>query len=255
MQAAYNFFGVSESLPKSIKKERLRVTPRDLEIIKYVIDMKFALIENIHSMFFQETRFGNVSGSLIWTKQRVRKLIEEDFLRYEDIFAKAKPVVATQKGFLYLKNSWPSDTINRPATSIDLRTFNHDLKVNNFRCYLHKSQNISSWISEKQIAEANEYKNLFTNEYRPDGIYIDLDGKRNAFELEISRKSKDRYKLKIRKYIQLILKGSHSPKIIDGIHYVCENPEIKKIIENETRLFRQSFRVDALSDFQDGFDL
>lgn len=254
MQAAYNFFESPDTTPlKKNRSEKLRVTERDLNIIRFVIDMKFASIENIHLMFFYETKIGDTSNSLIWTKQRIRKLVNFGFLKYDNHISKTKTIIATTKGYLYLKNSHTDSPVIRPSSFLDSRTYNHDLKVNNFRCELEKFKLISFWTSERQISESSFYQNIFSKEFRPDGIYTDRNGIKVAFELEISRKSKPRYKLKIKKYIDLILKNQNNFSVFDKVHYVCENPIVKSIIEKETRLFKAQFQVDLLSNSKIGF--
>lgn len=253
MQTAYNFFDSPEKVTrKKFTPEKLRVTDRDLKIVQFVIEMKFASIENIHLMYFYETKIGETSCSLIWTKQRIRKLINFGFLKYEDHLSTTKAVVATSKGYLYLKNSRTDDTIIRPAGSVDPRTFEHDLKVNNFRCELEKTKLISSWISERQLSENPYYQKMFSKEFRPDGIYTCLNNQKIAFELEISRKSKLRYRQKIKKYIDLILQTETSISAFNRVHYVCAHPNVKTIIERETRLFKNSFQIDLLSDLKYG---
>ena len=61
MQTAYTFFDAQIPQQKLIQKENFRLTARDLDIIEFVLEMKFSTIEDIHSKFFKYTKQGEKS--------------------------------------------------------------------------------------------------------------------------------------------------------------------------------------------------
>ncbi len=250
MQTAYSFFEL-ERKPKSIpRKEGLRITARDLEILKFVLEMKFSIIPDIQMKFFCCGQNGQSSKSLIWTKQRIQKLVAVDFLKFEHQASIKNPIVATPKGYFFLKNSLSKSELCRPLFSIDNRTFEHDLQVSKLRIQMECTEKASDWISERQLCDNSEYSNYFSNEYRPDGIYTSETGQKVAFELEIARKSKSRYQQKIRRYIDLLLNQNMKSKPFDLVHYVCDKPEVLNILESDSQLFRPFFKFELLSKFQ-----
>lgn len=247
MSTAYSFIDI-QAAPKSFPTAKgFRFTDRELDILEFVLEMKFSTLEDIHSKFFKLTKDGTVSNSLIWARQRISKLIKSEYLQILTDVCARPLYVLTQKGFLFLKNSRLSKNFCRPLFEVDGRFFDHDQRVAQARIALEKSGVVRSWIAERQLSEIEEFKKYLSAEFRPDGIYETFDGQKIAFELEIARKSKDRYQQKVKRYIQLITDGGHQP-IFNQVHFVCEKENVMRLIQDQTELFQPCFKFNLISE-------
>ena len=248
MQSAYCFFETSNLNQKVNSQKRFRLTSRDLDILEFILEMKFSTIEDIHFKFFKVTRFGLESNSLTWSKQRIQKLIKCEFLQFLTSICAKPLLVITQKGYLYLRNSRVDKNYCRPMYEVDGRTYDHDQRVIKNRLAMESKGISKDWISERQLSEVEEVKKLLPTEFRPDGLYLDSQGQKVAFELEISRKSKERYQQKIKRYIQVIMESQGSQKIFDSVHYVCEKHNILELLKSEAAIFQTLFRFSLESE-------
>ena len=78
--------------------------------------------------------------------------------------------------------------------------------------------------------------------------YITPEGEKVAFELEIARKSKERYQTKIKRYIQVMSEPQVASSLFDSIHYVCEKEKILDLIKSEVALYRPLFKFSLESE-------
>ena len=247
MQTVYNFLDMPFQSEKVYKKESFRITSRDMDILEFILDMKFSTIEDIHSKFFKLTKFGERSSCLRWARERVANLVKSDFLKpVKDVCHKTLYIV-TSNGYFYLRNSRPECTSARPLQSVDGRTYEHDQKVIQIRTALETSGEIKKWISERQLSEIEEFRQILPTEFRPDAIYETSRGQKVAFELEIARKSKERYQQKIKKYIHLITENAQQP-VFDQVHFVCEKETVLTLIQGYTELFQPLFKFNLISE-------
>jgi len=246
MQTSYTFFDVPVVRQSLIQKDNFRLTTRDLDIIEFILEMKFSTIEDIHSKFFKFNKLGEQSTCLRWARERIAHLVKADYLKTVKDVCHKTLYIATNKGYLFLKNSRFDRLFSRPLTDVDGRTYDHDQKVIQIRNKFEESGFVKSWISERQLSEFDEYRKILPTEFRPDAIYINQNGNRIAFELEIARKSKERYQQKIKKYIDLIIHGGPSP-IFDQVHIVCEKETVLQLIQDQTELFQPYFQFNLLS--------
>ena len=247
MQTSYTFFDMPFYTPKVTKAETYRVTSRDMDILEFVLEMKFSTIEDVHSKFFKLTKAGEKSSCLRWSRERVANLVKSDFLKAVKDVCHRTLYIVTSKGYLYLRNSRIDSLCSRPLQSVDGRTYDHDQKVIQIRLALEESGAVNKWISERQLSEVEEYRQFLPTEFRPDAIYHSKDGLKIAFELEIARKSKERYQQKIKRYIQLMLENGNQP-IFDQVHFVCEKETVMNLIKDYTELFQTHFKFDLVSD-------
>lgn len=148
----------------------------------------------------------------------------------------------TQKGYRFLKNSRPTKNYCRPLFDVDGRIFDHDQRVVQVRIALESSGLIKEWISESQLSEIDEVKKYLPTEFRPDAIYINPQGQKVAFELEIARKSKDRYHKKIKRYIQVMTEGNSLSRIFEI--------NLKSDMETLLKFSKYVAQADRINDLQ-----
>lgn len=248
MQTAYCFFELPV-FERTVRTTRgFRLTDRELDILEFVLEMKFSTLEDLHSKFFKVTKWGSTSNSLIWARQRIFQLVKSEMIQLLTEVCSRPLYVITQKGFLFLRNSRPEKNYCRPLFDVDGRTFDHDQRASQVRIALEFSGTATNWISERQLSEIEEVKKFLPTEFRPDGIYTDSMGKKIAFELEIARKSKDRYRQKVKRYIQVMTELKGSPSIFEGVHYVCEKQTVLDLIRSEVALYQPLFRFSLESE-------
>lgn len=253
MQTAYCFFGTEIERPLEPKRSSsgrgFRFVSRDLDILEFILEMKFSDLEIIHQKFFSMTSSGTPSTSDTWARQRIQNLLKAGMLLKVSDVCKQPLLTVTQKGFFYLQNRKPSDGRPRPLLSVDARTFEHDRIVSQIRIALEKSGACTSWISERTLYESEIITRQLSTEYRPDGIYLDFERKKVAIEVELSRKSKDRYTQKIKRYIRLMTENVSESRAFDTVHYVCQKPQILELLRSETQIYSSFFKFSLLSDF------
>lgn len=248
MQTSYTFFDMPFVAEKVTKIESFRVTPRDLDILEFILEMKFSTIEDIHSKFFKLTKAGEQSSCLRWARERIANLVKSNFLAtVKDVCHKTLYIV-TSKGYLYLRNSRPLRTYPRALQSVDGRFFDHDQRVAQSRIALENSGMVAEWISERQLSEIDEVKKYLGADFRPDAIYTTTEGKKVAFELEIARKSKERYQTKIKRYIQVMNEPKLAASLFESVHFVCEKEKILNLIKSEVALYQPLFRFSLESE-------
>jgi hypothetical protein len=248
MQTAFCFFDSQISTPKIIKEKSLKLQPRDLEILGFILEMKFATLENIHAKFFSTTRFGQSSTSTDYARQRIAILISEGLLDIKTSYDNTGLYLTTRKGYYTLKNFKQTEELCRPITDIDIRTLAHDQRVTQTRIALENSGLANNWISERRLSETEEVKKYLSSEFRPDAIYMNSTGEKVAFELEIARKSKERYRQKIKRYIEVMTTGEATQRIFNKVHYVCEKENILELIKYETQLYQSLFQFSLESE-------
>lgn len=249
MQTAFSYLGIKEIKKQNKPKSILKTTSRDLEIIHFILEMKFSSIDVVHEKFFSTTRFGLKSRSLDYTRQRLGDLIRYGLIEKVDTFLKTGLYQTTQKGYFLLRNSNFERPTPKPIFGVDIRTFDHDLKVSNIRVELEKNEKAIDWISERSLCEDERYRSLFTNEFRPDAIYRCPDGSKVAFELELSRKSKDRYKQKLNRYIQVMTNPIENNRIFEKVHYVFKDLKLLEYVKSETQLYQPLFNFSLETEF------
>lgn len=170
------------------------LTERDLEIFQFVCEMKFARTEDIYQKFFKNLESGNIAASDLWTRKRLFQLEKGGFLKSRKLPGeKSTFYTATNKAFMALKNICPEKALCTPLLSIDYRTYGHDLQVLKYRLLLEENNKITNWVSDRMMKQNQEFDKDFGASDVPDGLFLDSDGRKFAFELEISRKSKSKY--------------------------------------------------------------
>lgn len=248
MQTAYCFFDQPIFKSKVTSEEGFRITSRDLDILEFVLEMKFATIQDIHAKFFRFTRSGQESSSLRWARERIANLINTKMIEPLKEVCHKTLYVLTQRGYLYLRNSRTQKNFCRPLLDVDSRTYDHDQRVIQLRIALESSGVAKEWISERQLTEIEEVRKYLPTEFRPDAIYINSQGQKVAFELEIARKSKERYQQKVKRYIQVMTESQGANRIFESVHYVCEKQTILELIKDETQLFQPLFQFSLESE-------
>ena len=231
------------------KEEKLRITSRDLEILQFILEMKFGSVEDIHLKFFKITQTGFESKNDWCTYLRLRKLTNAGLLRSDNSVGARRVYVITEKGYFFLRNSNLAESVCKPLFKIDQRTFNHDYIINQVRVLLERSRGINSWRSERALSEDDEFRKILPKEFRPDGLYINQEGHRVAFEMEIAVKATARYEQKVKRFIQ-IMQRPEQLRLFDKAHFVCAKKSVMEKLVQKSQLFQSQFQIELLEDIK-----
>jgi hypothetical protein len=229
------------------KNASVRLTSRDLDILEFINDMKFASVKEIHERFFVR-RFDQENRPIFAARNRLYLLSAAGLLTTEKI---ADPdltaFVVTQQGVAQLLNFKPMRTHPKPLGKVDLAVFQHDYAVLKARLFLEKHGTVSAWMSERLMEAELKITGGLATDYHPDAIYVLPNGERVAFEYERTQKNKDRYQKKVDKFYDLI-KSSDAPAF-HKVQYVCAATAIQKALSTMTEMYRELFQVELVEDF------
>ncbi len=239
-------------IQKSEIKKQIQLTKRDLEILEFVLEMKFSDLKTIHQKFFTVTKSGHKSVSDWWARERVGLLKKHGFLTAKRIsFSGTSYFLATQLAQMALSNMCEGRSFVQPLDEIDIRTFEHDRLVIEARCALERLGRATKWYSERRL-KSEQYLTLgLARRYQPDAIYVNKLNEPVAFELEIAPKTIDRYEEKIRKYLEII----RSKKGFRAVLFVTKNDSVFNTLSELTRRYQGEFKVEKLGDLLDSNDV
>ncbi len=173
------------------------VTDRDVNVIKYVYEMKFCRSVDVYEMFFR----GDGSKSSRYAFIRMKKLADEGFLIvFNNKLYRSRFYYISEKGLNLIRNRFRNNFFpKRAPTKMDTRYFEHDYYVTKCRSALTQKKLASDWISERVLihdifTKNGEYRSKhmlqnLKNSSIPDGLFKTRRGEICAFELEFTLKS------------------------------------------------------------------
>lgn len=192
----------------SVKRDRraresglnFRLTPRDIEILGFLLDQKFASLEQLYFRFF-DARLkvtDPLPSNLFVTRQRLQILRRAGLVSTERVYSEAKSLyLLTPQGFQVFQSKRPQDAYAPAMRSIDFRNYEHDTKVNDCRIAIERTGKMMKWLPERRIRmkgfESQYSYQELPEDIVPDGIFISSKGERIAFEIEVSPRKKSRY--------------------------------------------------------------
>lgn len=235
--------------------ENTFLTTRDLAIISYVSEMKFASLQDLHFRFFKTLKNGNESNSMWWARERLGALEKSGFIDRKYAFdERVSYYLGTNKGYKILQMKRPEGHAVRPVDKINHNTFNHDKLVIEIRNKMEAMDEVKQWFSDRMLFCFPELNSHVDKWNQPDGIYINQAGEGIALEVEISRKTNEHYREKIKKYINIIRKQDSPTGSIKSILYVTANTSTHNAIVAETKLFQQYFTIMSIEEFRTKYD-
>lgn len=235
--------------PKTNKTSSINVTDRDLEIIEFICEMKFASLEDVFEKFFKNNLDGSSAKNDLWARKRLLQLEQSKFLTSHKLHQEKTPYyTATLKGYYALTNLNPEKLICKPVGGLDVRNYAHDKLVLKCRLALETQKKIKSWTSDRKLKTFSDLSGGLSANHIPDGIFESSAGEKIAFELEIARKAKSRYQDKVSKYVSHMRSNETSRKF-ENVLYVCAKETVKELITKETKVFGKLFRVLSMQEF------
>ena len=169
--------------PKKIK-QGIRLTERDLEIIRWINSHRAATVEQVAR---------KLGLSVFTVKKRLSELKSCDYLVYEKLFHE-KPGVyrAGAKGAAVTGDSLP-------VARLTLGSYEHDLQLVDLAVSLEQKTGVQ-WQTDRQLRHEKGLKGVGAPGHIPDGILIFPGGDRVAVELELSPKGAGRLEKILRDY-------------------------------------------------------
>ncbi len=234
---------------KKVINRNVILTDRDFEILKFILEMKFSSSEEVFIKFFKITKSLADAKSDLWAKKRLLQLENSNFLKSVKVLGGLrKYYIPTLKAYFALSNFYTESKLCKPTHTIDFRTFHHDRLVLQARLTLEELRGINQFISERELKASGIITQHLTNQYIPDGIYLDSNNKKIALELEIAIKSKSRYRDKINKYVN-VMRSEKTGLIFQKAHYLCAKESLKNYLVKETRIYGDLFKIETINEF------
>ena len=238
---------------KVSNNEKIFLTTRDLEIISYCCEMKFASLEDLHFKFFKTLKNGQESNSLWWARERLAALEKDGFIERQYAFdERVSYYLGTVKGFKTLELRLPASQNVRPVEKINHNTFSHDKMVIEVRNKLEAMGKVKTWHSDRKLFMFSDLNPHVDRWNQPDGIYVKHSGETIAVEIEISPKAKDHYRSKVKTYVD-ICRSQNTKFKFNHIVYVTGNAATHKFIHEETKIYSQYFTVMSIEDFRENY--
>lgn len=229
---------------------QFRLTERDLELMRFICEMKFASTTNVYENFFKVLKTGDESKSRRWVQRRLRRIESEGLLmRMFSHQIRESLFVTTPKGYRVCEEVISSRKLPRPSFGINYNTFDHDWLMIRIRRALEKSGEARVWFSERVLLANPDLLDGFSQDYFPDGVYEAPDGTLIAVELEISRKVRSLYREKLNRYVKYMRETNGSKTAIKSVTILVAKTAVRKVIEDEARIFGDYFRILPLGEF------
>lgn len=223
-----------------------KITGRDVEICKFILEMKFSTVEEIHKRFFKLTLLGTTSAGIRVAQSRLMILEYRGLLVSKNYFHnKRKIYFPTIKALKLVSTLRPASLLPFPIKNVDIRTFEHDYLLLKLRILLEERFGARDWISDKLLREFPELCADLDESQIPDAIYVNPEGEKIAFELEISLKGLAKYREKIRRYVNII-RQEPGKRPFDKVYFVCAKDIVKKHLDGETKIYQQLFKIEKL---------
>lgn len=234
------------------KDVNFRLTDRDYEILAFLLDQKFASLEQLYFRFFdaREKVTDPLPNNLFVTRQRLSKLRQVDLLTTTKVFSEAKSLyLLSPKGLQVFRDRRPHDAYANAVRDIDFRGYEHDTKVNDCRIAIERTGKVMKWISERKIRmqgfESEFSAHTLPEEIIPDGIFVSSRGERIAFEIETTPRKKSRYEEK-RYAFSEVMRGSEP--LLHKVFWVGSTDRIMSDLKSVTRE-QKGFVVESYDHF------
>ena len=129
-----------------VRRAKFELTERDLNVLRFLLEMKFSDLDSLHALFFRITKDGSLSASTYWARERLWQLEKEEFIKRQTLFVEKRVwFLATQKAASLLQVSMPIEQRLRALREVDIRFFHHDRFVLSARRDLETLNSKCKW--------------------------------------------------------------------------------------------------------------
>ncbi len=186
------------------------IEKRNLDIIKFLLEQKYATHEQIQTKFFGFAR----EKQKAYFESALRKLLALEYISIKERADEKVPLImATAKGHEFLKERAYGKQIPKLTTKIFEPEVRHDLILNDLRVQMENQKLVTKWFSEQSLeCEGSLLKDM---KDLPDALILSPSKKGSFLELEISMKGGPRYAARIEEY-KKVLEMSHIKKALNA---------------------------------------
>lgn len=190
------------------KKKRMRLTPRDLQLLAWMNSVGYVSIDHISTWM-------GVAKSTAYL--RMKKMLDQEYVTHDRIFCGLPGVYrVSQLGVQACGSDLPS------VRKVAIGSYHHDLAVTTLSLELSKIYQ-SDYVPERQIRHQEGVTGFGKTGHTPDSVLM-LGEKKIAIELELNKKGKKRRDAIVGHYMK-----SFS---YDEVWYFCGHKEIKKHMDD-----------------------
>lgn len=229
------------------KIENISLQNRDLEVLKFCLEMKFSDIESLNFRFFDPK-----SLDMFAARKRIQKLEASGFLKSVSMLSGTtrKFYLTTAKGYREVLKVIPEDRLPAVVTKLSVVTFEHDLGVLKLRRLLEEQKRATAWRSERLLkTTAQVSTGRLQRDFMPDGIFTSKQGKVCAFEFENKSKSEDQLREKIFRLKALM---EQKDPVFEACLFVASTDNLKRKIQSITDLIPNRFIVKSVKEIEAG---
>lgn len=229
---------------RSFKRDRVELVARDLEILEFILDMKFAGGSEVFTKFFSRVGSHQESTSTKWAKKRLMQLERGGFLRSAiGIGVREKVYFATFKAFYAISTVNPERRFPKPTGGLDLRTFVHDRELLLLRMAYESRLGEIDWVSDRRLKQGFATDLGLSGVYVPDALVAIPAVGRVAIELEIAMKAQSRYRDKVSRYVRLIREGRDKPLGLRKVIFHVLRKPVFEVLKRECDIYQGMFEV------------
>ena len=245
-------------IEESVRKEKgkkdsgisgFRLVERDLDIFSFLLDQKFASLEQLYFRFFdiRAQVSDPLPSGLYVTRQRLQILKRAGLIHTQKVFSEAKSLyLLSPLGFQIFRGRRPHDAFSQQVKEVDFRNYEHDTKVNDCRTAIERTGKIMKWLPERRLRmkgfESQFSFQTLPKELVPDGIFVSSKGERIAFEIETTPRKRSRYEEKRNGFLSVM--GGATP-LIHRVFWVGSTDRIfsdlKAVAGNRPEFFIESY--------------
>lgn len=225
----------STSHTPATKDVRLRLTHRDYEILRFLLDQKFASLEALYYRFFDHRVSVHAPPPKEYyvARQRLGLLKRAGLILSERVYSESKGVyLISQFGLKALEGKLPDSVYATPARDVDFRNYEHDKRVNLVRVVLERQKRVVQWWSERRLRmegfRAPGISKELPESLVPDGLFVNPRGERIAVEIEASNRKQSRFQEKVNAYRSVMDPYDPKSALIHKVLFVACTPSIQK---------------------------
>ena len=225
--------------------EKVVLQDRDLDILRFCLEMKFSDIESLNWKFFDPK-----SSDMFAARKRVQKLEACGYLKSVSLLSGTakKFYLTTAKGYREILKKQPDQIIPAVVTKLSVVTFEHDLGVLKIRRLLEEQQRATFWKSERLLKTTTQVAlQSLKREFMPDALFTSKQGKVIAFEFENKPKSEAQLKEKIFR-LKAVIESHDAP--FEACLVVASTDNLKKKIQALTILIPNKFIVQSVQEIE-----
>lgn len=209
----------------------MRLTERDLRILKWLNGHRMATVDQMTKAFGMSKRMGY---------RRLSEMEKAGYLQHQRLFLE-KPGVyfPTSSGVAVCGDDMPA------ISKLNLGTYEHDLQLVDLSLQLVDKTD-GEWVSERRLRREKGLDGVGVPGHVPDGLLRLSDGSIVAVELERTLKGNRRLGDILKGY----LKGEHGP--VSEVWYYCRTEGIAEKIRRQGGSLVKTFRWPDLTSLEGG---